>query len=94
MATATMHSYGENQPATRKVSAEAPRRVHLTLPTALHEKMKEVQAETNANALVDVVKDALITYLALVKEHKLGKEIVVRERESGRETTYALFMRH
>jgi hypothetical protein len=68
------------------------KRVHLTLPPALHEKMKEVQRETNADTLVDVVKDALITYLALVKEHKRGKEIIVKDPESGRETAYALFM--
>lgn len=54
--------------------------------------MKEAQEESGAETLVDVIKDALITYLALVREHKKGNEVIVRTSD-GKEKSYTLFMR-
>lgn len=68
-------------------------RVQLAVPLALHDKMKEVQGETGAETLTEVVRDALITYLALVREYKDGKEVIVRSPD-GQEKSYALFMRN
>jgi hypothetical protein len=76
-------------------SEDAPakgKRVHLALPQAIYDLLKEVQKESRAETLTDVIRAALFAYLALVKEHKKGKEIIVRSPE-GKETSYALFMR-
>lgn len=68
------------------------KRIQLSISPLLHEKMKEAQKETGAKTLDDVALDAFITYLALVKEYKNGKEVIVRSTE-GKEKSYALFIR-
>lgn len=68
------------------------KRVHLALPPVVHEMMKEAQKETSAETLTEVAKAAFTVYLALLREHKKGKEVVVRA-DDGKETSYALFLR-
>lgn len=67
-------------------------RVHIALPPSVHERLKEAQAETGADTLTDVVRDAVATYIALVREHKQSGEVIVRSAD-GKEKAYALFMR-
>ena len=75
-------------------SEQRKKRIQLAIPVALHEKMLEVREVSGADTLVDVVRDALLIYLALVKEHKKGKEIIVRDDRDGKEISYALFLRN
>lgn len=68
------------------------KRVHLALPPLIHGMMKKAQEQTNAETLTEVTKAAFTVYLALLKEHKNGKEFIVRDRHGGKETTYAIFL--
>ncbi len=79
-------------PATKATkSSEKVERLHLSMTPALKAKLIELQRQTHANNVSDVVRNAILLYTALVKEHSNGKEILVRS-EDGKEKAYAIFL--
>jgi hypothetical protein len=78
------------RPRGRPKNVEASR-IHLSLPESLLNRLQEIQRDTHANSLTEVVKAALQLYAAAVEEHKNGGRVYFRDEE-GRERQLALFI--
>jgi hypothetical protein len=74
----------------RPKSAEASR-VHLSLPETLLNRLQEIQRDTHASSLTEVVKNALQLYAAAVEVHKNGGSICFKD-DMGGERQLALFI--
>jgi hypothetical protein len=74
----------------RPKSVEASR-IHLSLPDTLLSRLQEIQRDTHANSLTEVVKAALQLYAAAVAEHKNGGRLYFKDDE-GHERQLALFI--
>jgi hypothetical protein len=84
-------SNGEaRRPRGRPKSAEASR-VHLSIPETLIERLHEIQRDTHASSLTEVVRDALQLYAAAVEVHKKGGHICFKDDKGG-ERQLALFI--
>ena len=66
-------------------------RVHLSLPETLLNRLQEIQRDTHASSLTEVVKDALQLYAAAVDEHKKGGRLYFKD-ENGHERQLAIFI--
>jgi hypothetical protein len=66
-------------------------RIHLSLPDTLLSRLQEIQRDTHANSLTEVVKAALQLYAAAVAEHKKGVRLYFKDDE-GHERQLALFI--
>jgi hypothetical protein len=62
----------------RPESPEPMKRLHLSLPTSLIERMHEMQIETHASSMTELVKQALTLYAAALKEHKEGGHVYLK----------------
>jgi Ribbon-helix-helix protein, copG family len=78
------------RPRDRPQNVEASR-IHLSLPESLLNRLQEIQRDTHANSLTEVVKAALQLYAAAVEEHKSGGQVCFKDKE-GRERQLALFI--
>jgi Ribbon-helix-helix protein, copG family len=78
------------RPRGRPKNVEASR-IHLSLPESLLNRLQEIQRDTHANSLTEVVKAALQLYAAAVEEHKNGGRVYFKDEE-GRERQLALFI--
>ena len=78
------------RPRGRRKSAGSTR-IHLSLPETLLSRLQEIQHDTHANSLTEVVKAALQLYAAAVVEHKNGGSLHFKD-EQGRERQLALFI--
>jgi hypothetical protein len=74
-----------------KNSVAAGRRINVSLPLTLHAKLDEARQKTHADTLTDVIRNALLLYLALVNERINGNDIIVRSQD-GKETKYSVFL--
>jgi hypothetical protein len=74
----------------RPKNAEASR-VHLSIPETLIERLHEIQRDTHASSLTEVVKDALQLYAAAVEVHKNGGRICFKDDKGG-ERQLAIFI--
>jgi hypothetical protein len=74
----------------RPKNAEASR-IHLSLPETLLSRLQEIQHDTHASSLTEVVKSALQLYAAAVEVHKSGGRICFKDDKGG-ERQLALFI--
>jgi hypothetical protein len=78
------------RPRGRPKSADASR-VHLSLPETLLDRLQEIQRDTHASSLTEVVKNALQLYAAAVEVHKNGGHVCFKDDKGG-ERQLALFI--
>ena len=76
----------------RPKSAEAGTRFHISIPETLSNRLVEIQRETHANSLTDVVKSALQLYAAAVDEHRNGGHVYFKRKDEEVERQLALFI--
>jgi hypothetical protein len=67
------------------------KRIHISLPYSLYGKITEAQEKTHADNITDVVRNALLVYIALVNERLAGNEVIVRSPDKN-ETKYTVFL--
>ncbi len=67
-------------------------RMHIYIPETLTQRLMEIQRETHANSLTEVVKAALQLYAAAVEEHKNGGNVYFKRKGEDGERQLALFI--
>jgi hypothetical protein len=70
---------------------EGGTRLHIYIPDTLVNRLQDIQRETHANSITEVVKAALTLYVAAVDEHKDGGHVILR-RKDGVERQLAMFI--
>lgn len=83
---------GPRKPRGRPKNPDGGTRVHLYIPETLIQRLAEIQRDTHASSITEVVKNALTLYAAAVEEHKNGGHIYFKRREEGFERQLALFI--
>ena|ERR1700685_716794 len=73
-------------------TTEGGNRVHVSIPDALANRLLEIQRDTHASSLTEVVKAALQLYAAAVAEHKAGGHVYLKRKDDGVERQLALFI--
>jgi hypothetical protein len=68
-----------------------PKRVHVSLPASLHDRMLALQQRTHASSTSDLFRSALVVYAALSKAHEKGEHIIIRD-DAGNERELAIFL--
>jgi hypothetical protein len=76
----------------RSKSPEAGSRLHIYIPESLTVRLSQIQRDTHASSLTEVVKAALQLYAAAVEEHKRGGHVYFRREDDGVERQLALFI--
>ena len=76
----------------RPKSAENGTRLHITIPETLTERLRELQVETHAASMTEVIKNALALYTAALDEHKNGGHTYFRREGQTVERQLALFI--
>jgi hypothetical protein len=76
----------------RPKGAEAGNRFHISIPESLTKRLSEIQHDTHATSITEVVKNALQLYAAAVEEHKKGGAIYFKRKDEGVERQLALFI--
>src|SRR5947209_1281550 len=67
-------------------------RVHVSLPEDLSERLFEVQRETFASSAAEVIKNALVVYVALLEEHKQGRQVFTQSKDKSDPQRLAIFL--
>jgi hypothetical protein len=80
------------KPRGRPKNLEAGNRVHIYIPESLTQRLLEIQRDTHANSITEVVKNALMLYAAAVQEHKDGGHIYFKRKNEQVERQLALFI--
>ncbi|ABD86176.1 hypothetical protein [Rhodopseudomonas palustris] len=83
---------GERRARGRPKSLEAGNRLHLYIPDSLTNRLQELQRDTHAGSLTEVVKNALMLYAAAVEEHKSGGRVYFKRKDETGERQLALFI--
>jgi hypothetical protein len=68
------------------------RKIHIRISETLGKRLEEIQRDTHAGSITEVVKAALQLYSAAVEEHKNGGQLYFRRRDDGVERQLALFI--
>ena len=76
----------------RPKSLEAGNRLHLYIPESLTKRLSEIQRDTHASSITEVVKNALTLYAAAVEEHKNGGHVFFKRKDEDGERQLALFI--
>jgi|SRR6185295_4824121 len=76
----------------RPKSLEAGNRLHINIPESLTKRLLELQRDTHASSITEVVKNALQLYAAAVGEHKSGGHLYFKRKDEERERQLALFI--
>jgi hypothetical protein len=76
----------------RPKSAEVGNRFHISIPDSLTNRLSEIQRDTHASSITEVVKEALQLYAAAVEEHKNGGHVYFKRKDEGVERQLALFI--
>lgn len=67
-------------------------RFHVSFPETLHKRLVEIQEETHAATMAEVLKDSLKIYAFMLDADKHGKEFIVRDKQTGKESVVPLFI--
>ena len=70
----------------------ATSRVHVSLPEDLSERLVAVQKETFASSIAEVIKNALVVYVALLEEHKQGRQLFTQSKDKSDPQRLAIFL--
>jgi hypothetical protein len=76
----------------RPKSLGAANRLHINIPESLTQRLLEIQRDTHASSITEVVKNALQLYAAAVTEHKSGGHLYFKRDEEDKERQLALFL--
>jgi hypothetical protein len=76
----------------RPKNLEAGNRVHIYIPESLTKRLLEIQRDTHASSITEVVKNALMLYAAAVQEHKDGGHVYFKRKDEQTERQLALFI--
>jgi hypothetical protein len=76
----------------RPKSLESGNRLHIYIPESLTNRLLEIQRDTHAGSVTEVVKAALQLYAAAIAEHKNGGHLYFKRREDSTERQLALFI--
>jgi hypothetical protein len=76
----------------RPKNLEAGNRVHIYIPESLTKRLQEIQRDTHASSITEVVKNALMLYAAAVQEHKDGGHVYFKRKNEQTERQLALFI--
>jgi len=76
----------------RPKNVEAGSRLHIYVPDTLLARLQEIQRDTHANSVTDVIKSALTLYAAAIEEHKKGGSIYFKRPGDQPERQLALFI--
>jgi hypothetical protein len=76
----------------RPKSVETANRLHIAIPESLTKRLMEIQRETHAASITEVVKNALTLYAAAMEEHKSGGHVYFKRTNEGVERQLALFL--
>jgi len=84
----------EQQPRSRgRPKKTDSSRLHISIPDSLVSRLQELQRDTHASSLTEVVKAALQLYAAAVEEHKNGGGVYFKRKDGeGGERQLALFI--
>lgn len=82
----------EGQKRGRPRKPHPGNRLHIFIPETLTNRMLEIQRDTHASSLTEVVKNALTLYAAAVEEHKRGGFLYLKRGIDGVERQLALFI--
>lgn len=63
---------------------EGGARLHIVIPDKLAARLEEIQRDTHASSITEVVKDALQLYAATLEEHKAGGRIYFERQGEDR----------
>jgi hypothetical protein len=83
---------GARRTRGRPKSLEPGNRLHIYIPESLTNRLLEIQRDTHASSLTEVVKNALTLYAAAVDEHKNGGRVYFKRKDEGGERQLALFI--
>jgi hypothetical protein len=86
------HVSGASRSRGRPKSFAATNRLHLNLPESLTERLVEIQRDTHASSITEVVKNALQLYVAAIQEHKSGGYLCFKRKDQEGERQLALFL--
>jgi hypothetical protein len=56
-------------------------RLHIQIPETLTQKLLEIQRDTHASSITEVVKSALTLYAAAVEEHRCGGHVFFKRKD-------------
>lgn len=76
----------------RPRSLESGNRLHIYIPESLTKRLLEIQRDTHASSITEVVKNALTLYAAAIQEHKDGGHIYFKRKDEQTERQLALFI--
>jgi len=92
MTTTDTNSQGVRRTRGRPKSVETGNRFHISIPESLTKRLLEIQHDTHAVSITEVVKNALQLYAAAVEEHKNGGYVYFKRKDEGIERQLALFI--
>ena len=72
----------------RPKSLEPGNRLHINIP----QRLLEIQRDTHASSITEVVKNSLQLYAAAVEEHKSGGCLYFKRKDEKGERQLALFI--
>jgi len=81
----------EHRGPGRPRSAVPEVRLHVSMPQSLKDRLEEIQRDTHASSVTEVVKNALALYAAAVDLHQKGGSLIFKEA-SGQEERLRLFI--
>jgi hypothetical protein len=76
----------------RPRAPEGGNRLHIYVPESLTKRLQEIQEQTHASSITEVVKAALQLYAAAVEEHANGGHVYFKRKDEGVERQLALFI--
>jgi hypothetical protein len=76
----------------RPKTVDVGSRLHLSIPESLTKRLQEIQKQTHASSITDVVRSALQLYAAAVEEHQNGGHIYFKRKDESGERQLALFI--
>jgi hypothetical protein len=77
---ATQVAVSPNRGRGRPKALEPGNRLHIQIPESLTQKLAEIQRDTHASSITEVVKNALTLYAAAVEEHKAGGKVFFKRK--------------
>ncbi len=90
--TGEHQTFNGRRPRGRPRNPENGNRLHIYIPESLTQRLLEIQRDTHASSITEVVKNALTLYAAAVEEHKNGGHVYFKRENEGVERQLALFI--
>lgn len=78
--------------AKQQKKVDGAKRLHISFPSSLIDVLEQTRLQIHAATITDTLREALKIFLYLLKQHREGKEVIVRDRATGKETAVTLFI--